>query len=421
MDARKIEAAYREAREQYAEFGVPADEAIECVARIPISMHCWQGDDVTGFEHAGPILDGGIMATGNYPGRARNADELRRDLEAAYRLIPGRHRLNLHAVYAETSGTKVDRDALTFEHFSRWTDWAKAHRLGIDFNPTFFSHPLAASGFTLSSPDESIRRFWVDHGIACRRIGMKIGRALGTPCVTNLWIPDGYKDEPADRKSPRQRLRQSLDEMFLEALDSGCVLDSLEGKLFGIGSEAYVVGSHEFYLAYAVKHGKMLCLDAGHFHPTESIADKIPSVLLFLDRILLHVSRGIRWDSDHVVTLTDDLKQIAAEAVRGDTLDRVHIGLDYFDASINRVAAWVVGMRAMLKALLLALLEPREKLCLCEREGDFTSRLALLEEARTLPFSAVWDYYCMKQEVPVGISWLEEVKVYERLELANRE
>ena len=417
---KNIEKAYELAREQYAAYGVDADRALETLAGISVSMHCWQGDDVAGFEHAGSLSDGGLMATGNYPGRARNAKELRADLRKAYSLVPGSHRLNLHASYAETDGAGVERNELDFSHFRTWVEWAKALGIGIDFNPTFFAHPNAASGLTLSHPDDGIRRFWVEHGAACRRIGEAIGLELGTPCVTNVWIPDGAKDEPADRKGPRLRLEQSLDEMFSFDTDLAGNLDSLESKLFGIGSESYVVGSHEFYLGYAMKHGKMVCLDTGHFHPTESIADKISAVLAFLDEILLHVSRGIRWDSDHVVVFSDDVRSIARELVRGEFLSRVHIGLDYFDASINRVAAWVIGMRAMIKALLVALLEPAERLRSLEREGDFTSRLALMEEAKTLPFGPVWDAYCLRRDVPGGMDWMEEIRRYERTEMAKR-
>jgi L-rhamnose isomerase len=415
-----IERGYEWARERYARLGVNTDRALETLRTVPISLHCWQGDDVGGFENDLGLTGGGIQATGNYPGKARSADELRADLEKALSLIPGRHRLNLHAIYAETHGNPVERDRLGPEHFTGWIDWAKSHGLGLDFNGTFFSHPKAADGFTLSSRDEGVRRFWVDHGIACRKIGERFGRELGSPCVTNVWIPDGYKDTPIDRKTPRTLLRRSLDEIFAEKLDPRFHRDAVEGKLFGLGSESYVVGSHEFYLGYAVENGTLLCLDAGHYHPTEGIADKISSVLTWLDEILLHVSRGVRWDSDHVVILSDDLRAIAEEVVRGDYLGRVHIGLDYFDASINRVAAWVIGTRCMLKALLIALLEPIGLLRDRETAGDFTGRLALLEELKTLPFGAVWDYYCLRQDVPVGPAWLDGVRAYERGVLAPR-
>lgn len=414
------EKAYALAREQYAAIGVDTDKALRRLAKVAVSLHCWQGDDVGGFENSAGLTGGGIQATGNYPGKARTADELRADLDMAYSLIPGKHRLNLHAIYAENSGRKVDRDQLTPALFSRWLDWAKSRRIGVDFNPSFFSHPKAADGFTLSSRDEGIRNFWVNHGIACRKIGEKFGKELGTPCVTNVWIPDGYKDVPADRATPRLILRKSLDEIFAGKISPKHNLDAIEGKLFGIGSESYVVGSHEFYLGYAIANKKLVCLDSGHYHPTETISDKISSVLINVDEILLHVSRGIRWDSDHVVTLTDDLKAIAEELVRGDYLERTHIGLDFFDASINRIAAWIIGTRAMLKALLIALLEPTRQLQQLERKGDLTSRLALQEEIKVLPFGAVWDFYCATKNVPVGPAWLAEVKNYEATVLSAR-
>jgi L-rhamnose isomerase len=416
----QIEQAYSLAKERYANLGVDADAALSTLASIAVSLHCWQGDDVGGFERSGEELGGGLAVTGNYLGKARTPNELRADLDLALSMIPGTHRLNLHACYAETGGRRVERNALQPSHFQGWIDWAQAKRMGMDFNPTYFAHPKAADGFTLSHQDEGIRRFWVEHGIVCRKIGATIGQALGTPCVTNVWIPDGMKDVTIDRKAPRERLKRSLDEMFAEPIDPTHNLDAVEAKLFGIGSETYVVGSHEFYLGYAVQNKKLLCLDAGHFHPTETIADKIPSVLAYLDEILLHVSRGIRWDSDHVVILSDDLRAIAEEIVRGGFLKRVHIGLDYFDASINRVAAWVIGTRAMIKALLSALLEPTERLRQLEARGDYTARLALVEEVKTLPVGAVWDYYCATRDVPVGLAWLDEVRKYEAEVLAKR-
>jgi L-rhamnose isomerase len=416
----QIQQAYTLAQERYAQVGVDVEQALETLSAVSLSLHCWQGDDVGGFESPGGELGGGLAATGNYPGKARNADELRRDLDQAYRLIPGVHRLNLHAIYAETEGVKVERDALHPEHFTRWVDWARQNGHGLDFNPTLFSHPLAESGFTLSSLNPGVRRFWIDHCIACRQIGAYFGKELGTACVTNIWIPDGYKDSPADRATPRRLLKGSLDEILAQPLDQRYNLDSVEPKLFGIGSESYVTGSMEFYLGYAVTNQILLCLDAGHFHPTEGIADKLSAVLMFLDEILLHVSRGVRWDSDHVVTLTDELQAIAQEIVRGGYLSRVHIGLDYFDASINRVAAWVIGARNTLRAVLMALLEPLEQLRRLEQAGDFTARLALMEEQKSSPFGAVWDYYCWKQGVPVGAGWLEAVKTYEKKELSQR-
>ena len=415
-----IDDACQFAKDQYTAVGVDVERAVETLATIPVSVHCWQGDDCGGFEAGGGELDGGLAATGNYPGKARNGDELRGDLDKALSLIPGTHRVNLHAMYAETSGKAVERNDLTAEHFSRWIDWAKAAGLGLDFNPTFFSHPKAADGFTLAHADKSIRQFWIEHGQACRRIGAEMGKAVGSPCVTNVWAPDGYKDTPADRKAPRERLKASLDAVFAEPLDAACNLDAVESKLFGIGAESYTVGSHEFYLGYAVANRKLLCLDAGHFHPTEVISDKLSAVLCNLDEILLHVSRPVRWDSDHVVTLSDETLAIAREIIRGDYLSRVHIGLDFFDASINRVAAWVIGTRAILKALLIALLEPTDRLREMEAAGDFTGRLALAEEAKALPWSAIWDAYCTKQDVPVGAAWLDDVRDYERTALTKR-
>ena len=417
---KNVEKAYELARERYAAMGVDTEATMRALAAVPISLHCWQGDDVGGFENEEGLTGGGIQATGNYPGKARNADELRSDAAKAFSLIPGKHRFNLHASYAETGGKKVGRDEVRPEHFSRWIDWAKALGLGLDFNQTYFSHPKAADGFTLSHPDEGIRRFWVEHGIACRRIGEAFGRALATACLTNLWIPDGYKDAPADRKTPRERLARSLDEVFAPAIDPKFNLDAVEGKLFGIGSESYVVGSHEFYLGYAIRTKKVLCLDAGHYHPTESLADKISAVLCHLDRVLLHVSRGVRWDSDHVVVLSDDLLAISQELVRGEYLSRVHVGLDFFDASINRVAAWVIGTRCMIKALLIAMLEPTQKLRDLEDAGDFTGRLALMEELKTMPAGAVWDQHCLRQGVPAGMEWLDVARAYEREVLSRR-
>jgi len=417
---RNIDRAYEYARERYAALGVDTEAALDRLRSVSISLHCWQGDDVGGFEAPGGPLGGGIAATGNYPGKARSAAELRSDLDEAYRLIPGRHRLNLHAIYAEPGEQAVSRDKLAPEHFAAWVEWAKERGHGLDFNPTLFSHPLADDGFTLSSADPAIRRFWIDHCIACRRIGEHFGRQLGMPCVTNIWIPDGYKDTPADRKAPRERLRASLDEIMAARIDRQYNYDAVESKLFGLGSESYVVGSHEFYLGYAITRQTLLCLDSGHFHPTEVVSDKLSSVLLYIDRVLLHVSRGVRWDSDHVITLSDELQAVMQELVRGDYLDRVHIGLDFFDASINRVGAWVIGTRNALRALLLALLEPRDLLLEAEANGDYTARLALLEEAKGLPFGAVWDAYCQREEVPVGYAYLDELRSYESAVLSLR-
>lgn len=420
MNTKQIEAAYKIARDRYAEFGVDTDAALRRLAKIPISLHCWQGDDVGGFENTGTGLTGGIQATGNYPGKARNANELRADLDKALSLIPGKHRLNLHALYAETGGVRVERNELEPKHFKTWIAWAKSKGLGLDFNPSFFSHAKSADGFTLSHQDKAIRQFWIEHGIVCRKIGAAMGQALGTPCVTNVWIPDGYKDTPVDRKAPRERLAESLDAIFAKPINPKHNLDAVEPKLFGIGSESYVVGSHEFYLGYAVRNRKLLCLDAGHYHPTEGIADKISSVLTSLDEILLHVSRGVRWDSDHVVILDDALLAIAQEIVRGNYLDRVHIGLDYFDASINRIAAWIIGTRSMIKALLIALVEPTAKLRALETAGDYTSRMASIELCKLLPFAAVYDYYCMQSDMPIGAGFMSEVKTYEKDVLRKR-
>jgi len=416
----RVEPTYALAKERYAELGVDTEEALRRLAEIPISLQCWQGDDVGGFEEAGEELGGGLAVTGDYPGKARTPDELRLDYEKALSLVPGKHRVNLHACYLEAGGRVIDRNQIEAKHFQGWIDWADSHGLGMDFNPTFFSHPKAASGFTLAHPDAGIRQFWIEHGIACRQIGSEMGRRLGSPCITNVWIPDGYKDTPVDRRAPRERLAESLDAVFARQIDPRLNLDSVESKLFGIGSESYVVGSHEFYLGYAASRQKLLCLDAGHFHPTEAISDKISSVLLYVPQLLLHVSRGVRWDSDHVVTLSDELEAIMQEIVRGGFLDRVHIGLDFFDASINRVAAWVIGTRCTIKALLTALLEPIDHLRRLENAGDYTARLAMLEELKTMPFGAVWDYYCLTQDVPVGATWMDEIRQYETDVLSKR-
>jgi L-rhamnose isomerase len=420
MTTRNVEAAYAIAREIYAGLGVDTRGALEKLARVAVSLHCWQGDDVGGFEQFGSRLGGGLAATGNYPGKARTPDELRSDAARALSLVPGTHRFNLHACYGEFGNRPVDRDCIGPEHFGGWIDWARSLGIGLDFNPTYFSHPNAADNLTLSHPDKGIRRFWVAHGIACRTIAAAMGRALGTPCVANHWIPDGMKDTPVDRAGPRERLLESLDAIFDHAMDPALALDAIEGKLFGIGLESFTVGSHEFYLGYAITRGKLLTLDTGHYHPTETIADKLTAVFCYLPQVLLHVSRGVRWDSDHVVILDDDLESIAQELVRGNFLDRTHIALDYFDASINRVAAWVIGVRNLQKALLAAFLEPIDRLFAFECAGDYTSRLALLEEAKTLPLGAVWDYYCASCGVPVGEAWLAEVKQYERDVLVKR-
>ncbi len=414
-----IDLAYAAAKQRYADIGVDTDRVIAQLAELAISVHCWQGDDVAGLE-GGTELSGGIAATGNHPGKARNGDELRADLDAALALIPGKHRLNLHAMYAETDGVKVDRNALEPKHFSRWMDWAAGRKIGLDFNGTFFSHPKADDGFTLSHADDGIRRFWIEHGIASRRIAVAMGQRLGTPSIHNVWIPDGYKDLPIDRLGPRERLSRALDDVFAESMDDAHVRDAVESKLFGIGSESYVVGSHDFYMGYAITRKKWLCVDMGHFHPTELVADKLSALMMYVEGILLHVSRGVRWDSDHVVILSDELRMLAEELVRNNLLDRVAIGLDFFDASINRVAAYVIGARAMGKALLMAMLQPIEKLQAMEAAGDLTARLAWLEDLKTLPAGAVWDAYCVRCGVPPAMQWLDTVCDYEKTVLAKR-
>jgi L-rhamnose isomerase len=421
MNDATLTQSYQIAKDRYASLGVDADAALQQLAAIPISLHCWQGDDVGGFETAGAQLSGGgIQATGNYPGKARTIAELRSDIEKTLSLIPGKHRLNLHASYLDNGGKFVERNEIEPKHFQSWIDWAKSNGLGMDFNPTYFSHPKAAD-FTLTHPDPAIRQFWIEHGIACRKIAAEMGRQLGSTTVTNTWIPDGYKDIPVDRSGPRERLTDSLDKIFAGPIDPRLQLDAVEAKLFGIGAESYTAGSAEYYMGYAVSRQKLLTLDAGHFHPTEVISEKISSVLLFCPGLLLHVSRPVRWDSDHVVILDDELQAIAKEVVRsGQPGSRIHIGLDYFDASINRVAAWTIGTRNMLKALLIALLEPTAKLRAAEQSMNFTERLALLEELKSLPWSAVWDHYCATKGAPVGAAWLNEVQQYEKEVLSKR-
>lgn len=414
------EKAYEFAKEIYASMGVDTEVAVATVEKIPVSMHCWQGDDVRGFENPDGDLTGGIQTTGNYPGRAKTIDQLKGDFEKAVSLIPGKKRISLHAIYLDNLGKKIDRDEIEPKHFQTWIDWAKQNNLGVDFNPTCFSHALSADGFTLSHPEDGIRKFWIDHCKASRKIAEYIGRELGDTVVTNYWIPDGFKDIPVDRYAWRKRLAEAYDEIFKDFCDPKYNLDAIESKVFGIGAESATIGSHEFYLGYAVKNNKVLTLDAGHFHPTEVISDKISACLLFVSDILLHVSRPVRWDSDHVVIFDDELKNIALEIIRNGFENRVHIGLDFFDASINRIAAWVIGTRNMQKALLYAALEPTEKFRTLELEGDYTSRLALLEECKSLPFAAVWDYYCEKAGVPVRGEWLSEVKNYEKVILSER-
>ena len=423
LDSEKILTDYERAKEVYKDFGVDTDEVLNKMKRISISLHCWQGDDVTGFEEATKGMGGGgILATGNYFGRARNGDELRSDLEFAMSLIPGKHKVNLHAIYAETDGKRVDRDELSIDHFEKWLKWAKEKDIGLDFNPTFFAHPKAQSGYTLSSTDRGVRKFWIKHGIKSREIASQIGKELKKTCINNIWIPDGSKDFTVKRYEHRKILKESLDEIFAASVDKTYLVDSVESKLFGIGSEAFVVGSHEFYMGYVFtsKHDIAICFDLGHFHPTESVADKISSVLAFSKKVLLHLSRGMRWDSDHVVVLNDEVMSVSQEVKRADAFDRVFFALDFFDASINRITAWVTGARAALKSILYALLEPTHLLNEAEEEGDFGKRLALLEEFKTLPFGAVWNKFCYESNVPVGSSWLEKVKEYEDKVLKSR-
>ncbi|SCY15536.1 L-rhamnose isomerase [Basfia succiniciproducens] len=413
-----VQQAYELAKKQFADIGVDTEQALALLDQLPISMHCWQGDDVSGFEQGAGALSGGIQTTGNYPGKARTPQELRADLDKAVSLIPGKKRLNLHASYLEADH-RVDRNEVKPEHFANWVAWAKANNMGLDFNPTYFSHPLSAEA-TLSHQNKEIRDFWIEHGKACRKISEYFGKELGTASVMNIWIPDGSKDLVVDKFAPRQRLVEALDEIIAEKIDAKYHLDAVESKLFGIGVESYTVGSNEFYAAYAVSRGTALCLDAGHFHPTEVISDKISAVMPFVQHLLLHVSRPVRWDSDHVVLLDDETQAIAGEIIRNQLFDRVHIGLDFFDASINRIAAWVIGMRNMQKALLRALLEPTDELRALENARDFGSRLALLEEQKSLPWQAVWDMYCERHNVPVGRRWLDEVRAYEKTVLSQR-
>ena len=421
MDFSAVEKSYALSRERYAEIGVNTDEAIARLQDVSVSLHCWQGDDVGGFETSAAGLTGsGLQVTGSYPGKARNVQELRSDLRLAFGLIPGRHRLNLHAMYGEFDGRPIDRNEIEPGHFRGWVEWARKEDLKLDFNATCFAHPKAAAGFTLSSKDPGIRRFWVEHVKLCRKIAAYMGRELQAACIHNLWIPDGAKDVPVDRWTARALLKRSLDEIYETEYSPLQMKDAVESKLFGIGSESFVVGSHEFYLGYAFTKGKIVCLDLGHFHPTESVADKVSAILQFSDEILLHVSRGVRWDSDHVVLLTDEIRALAEEIVRGQALDRTHLALDYFDASMNRIGAWVLGARATLRGLLLALLEPRERLLELDGEGRVLPRLAALEELKVMPVGPVWDYFCLKNGVPPADLWLGEVEAYEKKVLSKR-
>lgn len=410
---------YEEAKDRYAKIGVDVDAAIEKLEKVKVSVNCWQGDDVTGFLNPNQELTGGISVTGNYPGRATTPIELREDLEKAFSLIPGNHKLNLHAIYLDTE-ENVDLNEIEPKHFKKWVDWAKKQKIGLDFNPTFFSHPNSDDGFTLSHQNDEIRNFWIEHGKRSRKISEYFGKELGQVSINNFWIPDGYKDTPIDRLAPRKRLKESLDEIFEEKINEEYTKEAVESKLFGIGSEAYTVGSHEFYVGYGITNNKVIALDAGHFHPTETISDKLSALSLFTDEFLLHVSRPMRWDSDHVVIVDDELHAISQAIVRADLLERTHVGLDFFDGSINRVAALVLGTRNTLKGLLIALLEPTEELKDAENNGDYTYRLVKMEALKDYPFAAVWDYYCYKNGVPTGMQWYDEIMEYEKEILKNR-
>jgi L-rhamnose isomerase len=413
--------AYDLAKEAYKAIGVDTEAVIERLSSIPVSIHCWQGDDVGGFERPSAVLSGGgIQVTGNYPGKARSVAELRQDIEKVFSLVPGPHRLNLHASYGEFGDTFVDRDAIEVEHFVGWVEWAKRLGIGIDFNGTFFSHPMADSGYTLGSKDPAVRAFWIEHGKRCRKIAAWIGEELGSPCVLNTWVPDGAKDRTVDKIGYRSILRDSLDEIFETEYPTEYLRDAIETKLFGIGSEAFVVGSHEFYMNYAAYRNKMLCIDMGHFHIEEDISDKLSAILLFQDEILLHVSRPLHWDSDHIVLYTDKVRAVAEELVRSGKLEQAHIGLDYFDASINRVGAWATGARSMRKALLFALLQPHERLRDLEEQDKGFTKMALLEALHTLPFGAVWDTYCERFSVPSDTTIIDHVDAYERTVLKGR-
>jgi len=421
MNTETILTSYKLAKESYGKMGVDTETAINALASIPISIPCWQGDDVGGFEKTSQeALGGGIQATGNYPGKARNMEELMQDLENVLALVPGTHRVSLHAMYGNFKDTTVDRDQIEPQHFQGWIEWAKSMGIGLDFNATCFAHPKAGDGFTLSHPKTEIRKFWIEHVRRCRSIAVEFGKQLGTPAIHNLWIPDGSKDVSINRYMHRSLLKRSLDDIYKESHSDLYLKDAIESKLFGIGLESMTVGSHEFYLAYAVQNRKMLCLDNGHFHPTEQVGDKISSCLQFVDEILLHVTRPVRWDSDHVPILNDDVLMIAQEIVRSGALDRIHMGLDFFDASMNRIGAYVIAIRAVQLAFLLAFLEPREKLRSYELDGRYFERLALLEVLKTKPFGAVWDYWCSQEKVPIGEACIEAIIAYENEVLLNR-
>lgn len=417
----KIEEAYALASKKYDDLGIDTNKILDTLLEIPISVQAWQGDDVGGFERPNAELSGGgIIATGNYPGKANNFQELQMDLEKALSLIPGNHRVNLHSFHGDFGGKFVERNKFKPEHFQSWIDWAKEKDLKLDLNCTLFSHPKAKDGFTLSSKSNEIRQFWIDHVCKCREISAEIGRQLKNPCIHNIWIPDGLKDIPVDRLGYREVLKRSLDEILKEKYSPSVMKDTVEGKLFGIGSEAFVVGSHEFYLSYAITNQIMLTIDSGHFHPTESVGDKISAIIPFIPELFIHISRGIRWDSDHVVILNDELIQLTEEIIRSSAMDRIHLGLDYFDASINRIGAWVIGTRAVQKSLLYAMLQPWEILKEYEEKGKYFQRLAYLEELKSLPFGSVWDYFCLINDVPIGYSWIDEIEKYEKEVLRKR-
>jgi L-rhamnose isomerase len=416
-----IEKSYQLAKEQYAAMGVDTDKVLAQLDNINISLHCWQTDDVGGFEKAGAELGGGgIQVTGNFPGKSKTLEQMRADLDKVMSLLPGRQRLSLHAIYGEFGGKLVDRDKIEPKHYQGWIDWAKERSMGLDFNCTCFSHPYADDGFTLSSKNNKIRKFWVEHTKRCREIGAEMGRQLGTPSVHNIWIPDGSKDTPVDRFTLRKLLKKSLDEIFEIEYPKKYLKDSIESKLFGIGSESMVVGSHDFYLGYAIKNNKLITLDNGHFHPTEQVGDKISSILQFVDELLLHLTRGVRWDSDHVLTLNDELLLITQEIVRAKALKRVNVGLDFFDASLNRIGAYVIGTRSAQMAFLYAMLEPYETLVKFEEEGNNFGRLSTLELLRVMPFGAVYDYYCLINNVPTGQEYIDEIMKYEKNVLLKR-
>ncbi|OTO77343.1 MULTISPECIES: L-rhamnose isomerase [unclassified Enterococcus] len=408
-----VKKRYEDAKEKYASIGVDTDAVLEKLSNVKISMHCWQGDDVKGFLTPDGELTGGIMATGNYPGAAHTPDQLRQDLEKAYSLIPGKHKLNLHAIYLDTDEI-VDLNEIEPKHFEKWVEWAKEQGVGLDFNPTFFSHPMMKDGMTLAHPDKEVRDYWIEHGKRARKIAEYMGKEIGQICIDNFWMPDGMKDNPIDRFSPRKRMMESLDEIFSEEINEEYTQDAVESKLFGIGAEAYTVGSHEFYMGYGLTRDKLICLDAGHFHPTEVISNKLSSLALFSKGIMLHVSRPVRWDSDHVVIMDDELQEIGKELVRNDLLGKTNIGLDFFDATINRIAAWVIGTRNTQKSLLKAMLEPIAELKEAEQEFDFTKRLAYTEELKDFPYADVWNYFCEINNAPVGMEWYEEVMQYEK-------